>query len=526
MATKKGKQPKIEIKEFDPQSMPMSCTWVIIGPPASGKCFAKDTEVLMYDMSVKKVQDVANGDCIMGADSKPRLVGGITHGTEEMYKITNISDGTSYTVNESHILTLYHVAKKELVDIPLKEYLALTFEQQISTYQGCRLSTNHCLPFPFGVSGGTDRGTNGIENAKKLAREHASAILLGKDVTLPTMLLMANITERLSYLFTLIDRTGGFNLSHTTGLASIPIPRSSPDPDKWCRLIRSLGLPIRDTAATKGQQRIFFEFDAIKINHPRMVTNDISVSRVGKDVYYGFTLDGDGRFLLGDFTVTHNTTLMENFAYYLKHKYPVGRVFMGTEDGYKRMCEIFHPLYVNLGWNEEDEKKYCGRQKLCEFENGRGYPGNYGINIIDDCSDDPKIYKTQLMRGLFKLGSQHWANLLMVGSQYAIDMPPDVRKSISYVAIGREPEPIERKKLYENFGGLAGSQEMFNLLMDEICQDHTFMIIRKRSDTNQLEDNIFWYKTRVLGDWKFGSKEYRKHADERYDTGYVEKVGF
>src|SRR6516162_5951688 len=29
---------------------------------------------------------------------------------------------------------------------------------------------------------------------------------------------------------------------------------------------------------------------------------------MGEGDYYGFTLDGDGRFLLGDFTVTHNST--------------------------------------------------------------------------------------------------------------------------------------------------------------------------------------------------------------------------
>lgn len=33
---------------------------------------------------------------------------------------------------------------------------------------------------------------------------------------------------------------------------------------------------------------------------------------IGGGRYYGFTLDGDGRFLLGDFTVTHNTTTMRS----------------------------------------------------------------------------------------------------------------------------------------------------------------------------------------------------------------------
>jgi type II secretory ATPase GspE/PulE/Tfp pilus assembly ATPase PilB-like protein len=41
---------------------------------------------------------------------------------------------------------------------------------------------------------------------------------------------------------------------------------------------------------------------------------------IGKDQYYGFTLDGDGRFLLGDFTVTHNTTTLSATMYAIDRK--------------------------------------------------------------------------------------------------------------------------------------------------------------------------------------------------------------
>lgn len=218
------------------------------------------------------------------------------------------------------------------------------------------------------------------------------------------------------------------------------------------------------------------------------------------------------------------TTFMENMAYYRKHVYPTARVFIGTEEGYKHFCKIFHPLYVSNYWDEKEEERHVVRQRTCEMENGRGYPGNYAINIIDDVSDDPKIYKTKLMRGIFKLGSQHWAQLAMIGSQYAIDCPPDVRKACSYIALAREPEEIERKKLYENFGGLAGSYAKFCDLMDQITGDFTFLIFKKRSQSNELDQCVSWYRTKKLGNWKFGCKEYRKHAEERYDPNYVETI--
>ena len=218
------------------------------------------------------------------------------------------------------------------------------------------------------------------------------------------------------------------------------------------------------------------------------------------------------------------TTFMENICYYLKHRYPVGRAFIGTNEGYLKMCKIFHPLFISSYYDEDEERNHILRQRKCEIENGKDYPGNYAINIVDDASDDPKIYKTKIMRGLFKLGSQHWNQLLMIGIQYAIDMPPDVRKSVSYVAIFMEPEELERKKLYNNFGGLAGNYDNFCDLMDQLTGDYTCIIFKKRTQSHKMEDNIFFYRTKKLSDWRFGCKEYREWGMKRYDPNYVEQI--
>jgi hypothetical protein len=71
-----------------------------------GKCLAEGTEVLMYDGAKKKVEDIENGEYVMGDDSTPRLVCGVCEGTEEMFEIIPYK-GESFCVNKSHILTLY-----------------------------------------------------------------------------------------------------------------------------------------------------------------------------------------------------------------------------------------------------------------------------------------------------------------------------------------------------------------------------------------------------------------------------------
>ena len=144
------------------------------------------------------------------------------------------------------------------------------------------------------------------------------------------------------------------------------------------------------------------------------------------------------------------TTLIENMCYDLKHRYPVARAFMGTPNAYMRFCNIFHPLFVSSEYNETEEYKHIARQKKCVLENNSS-PGQYAINIIDDASDDTRIYKSKIFRGLFKLGSQHYNQLLMVGTQYCLDLSPDIRKSVSYVAIFSEHEREELKKIIYKF---------------------------------------------------------------------------
>lgn len=70
-----------------------------------GKCFAAGTKILMYDGSTKNVEDLKPGDLIMGWDSTPRKVKSLAHGSEMMYEVSRCKHD-SYTVNESHILSL------------------------------------------------------------------------------------------------------------------------------------------------------------------------------------------------------------------------------------------------------------------------------------------------------------------------------------------------------------------------------------------------------------------------------------
>ena len=79
--------------------------YLIAARPSMGKCLGKGTKVLMYDGTLKAVEDVQVGDQLMGPDSTPRNVLSLARGREMMYWIRQ-KHGVDYRVNESHILSL------------------------------------------------------------------------------------------------------------------------------------------------------------------------------------------------------------------------------------------------------------------------------------------------------------------------------------------------------------------------------------------------------------------------------------
>lgn len=89
----------------------------------AGKCVAKGTRFIMFDGSIKNVEDIVVGDVLMGPDSKPRTVLATTHGIDNMYKVIP-ENGIEHIVNSKHpIRTIYrkaydNIVREELITAP------------------------------------------------------------------------------------------------------------------------------------------------------------------------------------------------------------------------------------------------------------------------------------------------------------------------------------------------------------------------------------------------------------------------
>ena len=104
---------------------------ILRGPPGTGKCLGKGTNVLTYPhYESKRVEDITCDDLLVGDDHTPRKVLGICSGIGPLYKIYQ-SDGVDYLVNYNHILCLVDTKLDQVVDLPLSEYILLTKRDQL-----------------------------------------------------------------------------------------------------------------------------------------------------------------------------------------------------------------------------------------------------------------------------------------------------------------------------------------------------------------------------------------------------------
>ncbi len=376
--------------------LPMGSQVEIFGPPGKGKCFRLDTPILMYDGTIKPVQDVIPGDQVMGPDSKPRNVLSLGRGNETMYEVKPIK-GEPFYCNESHILSLERSKTRhgrryrkdgsvyikpnppypgqDVVNVSVKDYLTWSNTKK-STY---KLYRSGAIDFPrpefliidpymlgLWLGDGTKSkfhittGDKEIEDYvfayadahNKRARvtedkpgfncltvgildnevNHLKDLGVWMNKHIPHVYKTASVEARKELLAGLIDADGCENYGGYVIVQKIK--RLAED---IAFVARSLGWAayVKETTSHcyyKGEKRVGTYYKVgisgnnidlpVKLKRRELQTRNqiknplhtgFSLTKLAPEDYYGFTVDGDSLFLLGDFTVVHNTAIADNF---------------------------------------------------------------------------------------------------------------------------------------------------------------------------------------------------------------------
>jgi hypothetical protein len=255
-----------------------------------GKCFAYDTPIIMADGSTIPVQHVRIGDEVMGDDSTPRKVQTLSNGHDFMFTVFP-EYGKPYTVNSNHILSL--VVKRgttnEYINITVYSYLRLSKCEKYNMY-GYR---NRLTFFPSRVPSKDDPYLRGVHYGQNEQRYICKSIKYGSP------------DQRRKFL------AGVFDVLADVSVFNDALLIMGPSRD-IVFIAGSLGIYCENDGDT-----VIFSGSAIKhvpcrvlvlptSKHPFLYSN-LTIKAAGYSKFYGFGVDGNHKFMLGDFTVTHNS---------------------------------------------------------------------------------------------------------------------------------------------------------------------------------------------------------------------------
>jgi len=465
---------------------------------ATAGCHIKDTKILMFDGTIKKVQDIKIGELLMGDDSTPRKVLQLCRGEEMMYKITNVK-GESYIVNENHILCLKYCKKKIIVDsinkqnytiryfdnnlikvkdktfsyknknkeeiyklsvdylnnindnrfveITVKEYIKLSTCMQ-KYLNGYKVPINFkeielpLDPYMIGywIGDGTSKSSeitsqdstilhyfaNNLKQYKCYLKfkesytyringncpgRHNSNYFLNKlrelnllnNKHIPSIYKCNSRENQLKLLAGLLDsdgclHSGVFNFTQKNEVII----------DDVIYLCRSLGFACykqfkKTSWVLKNGEKKYGTAWSITISgkgieeiptlcprkkaKPRKQTKDVLVSsikveKLEKDNYYGFKLNGNNKYLMGDFIVTHNS----------------GKSYIAMDiiNKIKKKTLIIVPNTFMLKQWKELLKQYFPNNTIGEYYGTSKKDGDIMVSIINSAVLDEFIFKTKI----------------------------------------------------------------------------------------------------------------------------------
>ena len=288
-------------------------------PCGRGKCLGRDTPILLYSGMVVPVQDIQVGDVLMGDDSSPRNVLSLARGRENMYRVTDPTTSEFYIVNESHILSIKHKNTREIRDICISDFLQWEVSEQKDWY-GYRVPVEFKDVQPF------------YDTVQK-------AYLTGYiDISSIGAFQCDCYKTRLWLFAGIIDNP---EMASSTSLRSLcmrcGIPLTNDIVQAILYIARSLGihakfdghiftftghilymLPVR-TIPLQTKIVELYKNEPPNTNTCHLMY-PLEITPLHENDYYGFEIDGNRRFVLGDFTVTHNTIMALNICSRLSRK--------------------------------------------------------------------------------------------------------------------------------------------------------------------------------------------------------------
>ena len=215
---------------------------------------------------------------------------------------------------------------------------------------------------------------------------------------------------------------------------------------------------------------------------------------------------------------TGKSTLVRDLLFHHKDL-PMGCVISGTEESNGFFKKIVPPMFIHGEYNPVILANFVKRQKLVMQrimqDQEKGVSSNIdprAFMILDDCMYDYSWTHDKNIKYLFMNG--RWLKVFfIITMQFPLGIQPALRTNVDYVFILREPYMNNRQRLYQNYGSAFPSFEFFCQMMDQCTQNYECLVINNNTQSNKMEDTIFWYKAEIHGEFKMGAPELWRQSE-------------
>ena len=346
-----------------------------------GKCLGYNTEIILYNGKIKKVQDIQVGNQLMGDNLEPRNVLSITTGNEKMYHVIDLKSGEYYIVNSSHILSLKYISKYpiiikdikyfngDIIDISINDYFLnlndmkkfYGYRLPILTFQNIHVDID---PYEFGIN---------IDIYKYIPEKYKFNSYSNRE-KLKEGIYLSKIIKSKSSDFIIIK------IDNKKLIQDI------------IYLFKSLGHNVYKI------DDFTINIDTyINLNNLDYLTYKIHIKEMDNATYYGFEIDNNKRFMLGDFSITHNTVLSLYIAslYKVKTLVIVHKSFLLNQ--WKSRAEEFTNASVGIlqqnNIDVKDKQIVIGMlQSIAKDKYDPEIFKEFGLVIFDEAHHAPSKY--------------------------------------------------------------------------------------------------------------------------------------
>jgi hypothetical protein len=214
---------------------------------------------------------------------------------------------------------------------------------------------------------------------------------------------------------------------------------------------------------------------------------------------------------------TGKSTLVKDLLFHHQDM-PLGIVMSGTEESnsfYSKMVPLVYNEFNPMVLNNFVKRQKMMMTKIQADQVAGQTRSRYDprvMLILDDCMYDDNWTRDSNIRYIFMNG-RHFKVFFLITMQYPLGIQPALRTNVDYVFILREPYLNNRKRIYENYASAFPSFEFFCQIMDQCTQNYECLVIDNTSQSNKLEDIVFWYKAEMHGDFRIGAPEAWAHSN-------------